>query len=165
MALKLCRKCRKKILSKAVQCPYCGCPSEQHEEEIICKINNVDYDFTEIYKKMMAIDKNNPEWMCSDEMREIIWEVYDLTHLNNASSFSTDVTDSGVLPSEYNAMTVEEWREQAKKKTQNKVVVRCPYCGSSNVRRSMGFVGGFDFFVPSASIGKNWRCKQCGSYF
>ena len=165
MALRLCNKCRKKIMSKAVQCPYCGNLMEQHEEEIICKINNVDYDFTEIYKKMMAIDKNNKEWMSSDEMREIIWEVYDLTHLNNASSFATDVTASGILPSEHNAMTVEEWKEQVKKSTQNHVTIRCPYCGSLDVRRNMGFMGGHSLFVPSASIGKNWRCKNCGSYF
>ena len=110
---------------------------------------------------MMAIDKNNPEWRHTDEMREIIWEVYDLTHLNNASSFSTIVTNSGVLPLEYNAMTVEEWREQAEKKTQNKIVVRCPYCGSSNVRQTT-FWSDFGLWQ---SVGKSWVCKGCGSYF
>ena len=104
----------------------------------------------------MAIDKNNPEWMSTDEMREIIWEVYDLTHLNNASSFSTDVTDSGVLPSEYNAMTVEEWREQAEKKTQNKIMVRCPYCGSYDTKKIF-FMGGY--------AQKQWHCRNCRSDF
>ena len=43
--------------------------------------------------------------------------------------------------------------------------IHCPYCGSLDVRRNMGFMGGHRLFVPSASIGKNWRCKSCGSYF
>ena len=43
-------------------------------------------------------------------------------------------------------------------------VVKCPYCGSLDVRRNMGFAGG-GFFAPSASVGKNWKCKHCGSYF
>ena len=34
MALRLCKKSvEKTVLSKAVQCPYCGNPMEQHEEE------------------------------------------------------------------------------------------------------------------------------------
>ena len=161
MALKLCKKCRKKVLSKAVQCPYCGSPMEQHEEEIICKINNVDYDFTEIYQKMMSIDKKNVEWRHSDEMREIIWEVYDLTHSSDASSFSTKTVAAGILPSEYNAMTVEEWKEQAKKKTQNRITIRCPYCGSFNIRKTT-FWSDFGLWQ---SVGKQWVCKGCGSYF
>lgn len=44
-------------------------------------------------------------------------------------------------------------------------MVKCPYCGSISVRRCMGFVGGMGLFAPAASIGKNWRCKSCGSYF
>lgn len=165
MALRLCKKCRKTVLSKAVQCPYCGNPMEQHEEEIICKINNVDYDFTEIYKKMMAIDKNNLEWSHSEEMLEIIWEVYDLTQVRGTSSFCIEAVETGILPSEYNAMTVEEWKEQVKKSTQNHVTIRCPYCGSLDVRRNIGFIGRHRLFVPSASLGKNWKCKSCGSYF
>ncbi len=43
--------------------------------------------------------------------------------------------------------------------------VRCPYCGSFDVRRNTGFMGRHRLFVPSASIGKNWKCKSCGSYF
>jgi len=56
-------------------------------------------------------------------------------------------------------------KEAMEKKEKSRSIVRCPYCGSVDIRRSMGFVGGFGFFAPSASIGKNWRCKQCGSYF
>ena len=155
MALRLCKKCRKTVLSKAVQCPYCGNPMEQHEEEIICKINNVDYDFTEIYKKMMAIDKNNLEWSHSEEMLEIIWEVYDLTQVRGTSSFFFFVVETGMLPSEYNAMTVEEWNEQVKKSTQNHVIIKCPYCGSIDVKKI--FFGGF--------AQKQWHCKKCRVIF
>jgi len=156
MALKLCRKCRKKILSKAVRCPYCGCTFEQHGEELICKINDVDYDFTEIYQRLMAIDKSNPEWRHTDEMLEIIWEMYDLTEIRGTTSFCVNVAETGVLPSEYNAMTVEEWQKQIKKSSQSKIVVRCPYCGSYDTKKIF-FLGGY--------AQKQWHCKNCQSDF
>lgn len=167
MALRLCKKCRKTVLSKAVQCPYCGNPMEQHEEEIICKINNVDYDFTDIYQEIMVLVKNNKKWSGSEEMRKIIYEVYDLVPLSNPSELCDEIAETGIVPSEYNArtMTVEEWNEQVKKSTQNHVIIKCPYCGSLDVRRNTGFIGRHRLFVPSASLGKNWKCKNCGSYF
>lgn len=73
-----------------------------------------------------------------------------------------------------NRHKIEVHKEKWEKKEQARLAqmraiessrIHCPYCGSSDVRRSMGFVGGMGLFAPAASIGKNWRCKSCGSYF
>ncbi len=155
MALRLCKKCRKKILSKAIQCPYCGCPVEQYDEELICKINNIDYDFTDIYQELMNVKMENKEWKGSDELRKIVYEIYDLTNLANPAILCFKIVESGSIPSEYNAMTAEEWKKQAKKSTQSRIVVKCPYCGSINVKKI--FFGGF--------AQKQWHCNNCRSDF
>ena len=72
-----------------------------------------------------------------------------------------------------NNRKIEAHKERWEKKEQARLAqiraiesrkIHCPYCGSLDVRRNMGFAGG-GFFAPSASVGKNWKCKHCGSYF
>ena len=61
----------------------------------------------------------------------------------------------------------EEKRKKELEEKQEKLrsTLHCPYCGSLDVRRNTGFIGRHRLFVPSASLGKNWKCKSCGSYF
>lgn len=52
-------------------------------------------------------------------------------------------------------------KEVMEKKEKSRSIVRCPYCGSNNVRKTT-FWSDFGLWQ---SVGKSWVCKSCGSYF
>ncbi|GEM_PF-1209643 len=137
------------------------CPDDsvkESEEKIICKVNGVDHDFTQIYSDLMKVSQKK-NWNMLSEFSDIVMRVYDLTKLFEPYVLCVEIIQSGRVPQIYNAVTDKEWLSLQREKTPSKPTIRCPYCGSINVKPLGLFDGGW------SAVGNNWKCKNCKSYF
>ena len=92
------------------------------------------------------------------EVHIAVIQKYELSY-SAAAKFLCELVSSDFEMKEFDGMTEKEFQSM------QAPIIHCPYCGSLDIRRNMGFMGGHRLFVSSASIGKNWKCKNCGSYF
>ena len=152
-------QCNSEILCNDSQSCSSNDSIKDSEEKIICKVNGVEYDFTQIYHELMSIDKEDPNWIISEKFDRVMMDVYHLTKLHGPASFCHKIALSGIVPEEYNAMTEEEWENLPKEETPTRPTIRCPYCGSIDVKPLGFFDGGW------SAVGNNWKCKNCKSYF
>ena len=157
MALQLCLKCREKISYEDETCPHCGCPIDKSLEPMICNINGVDYNLRETYDILM--DKDHTV----DEFLQCRRDFVKLTHKDGFMDLADIVEETKEIPKELtmdeSSDILEEWVRNLGKETT--CAVKCPYCGSFNIRRTT-FWSDFGLWQ---SVGKQWVCKGCGSYF
>lgn len=157
MAFRLCLNCKKKILVENKVCPHCGKNVKWSENPEICRINGVDYDVS--YFCGPILDDN----VTVDELSGIGDVFIELTDAKWAT-FMCLVIEQKKAPKEYNCQPQSEWIEQLEescKYAKQEPEIKCPYCGSTKVKR-IGFFSGYGSY---AAVGKNWKCKRCKSYF
>lgn len=141
-------------------------------KEIIDKMEEIElYHCKYIWDKLKGDDNERalclqkymgtPEQVYEDKAFEVYVEVRDKYELSYsaAAKFLCELVSSDFEMKEFDGMTEKEFQSMQAPS------IHCPYCGSFDVRRNTGFMGRHRLFVPSASIGKNWKCKSCGSYF
>lgn len=61
----------------------------------------------------------------------------------------------------YRAIKKEKEKKIEKEKKKLNSTISCPYCGSSDVRKTT-FWSDFGLWQ---SVGKQWKCQSCDSYF
>lgn len=162
MAIILCPECKNKISSKANTCPNCGCPVIINESIKICKINGIEYDFTNFYNRIITVKRNNGLWGDKD-FEAVIYEISALTGLSSPFRLCQIIAETETVPEEYNGETMDEFR--AKQRTIQASKPKCPTCGSTNIRkigtgeRVASVVG---LGLLSKKINKTWKCNNCG---
>ncbi len=151
-------QCNSEILCNDSQSCSSNDSIKDSEEKIICKVNGVEYDFTQIYHDLMKVSRKE-NWNLLPEFDDIMMRVYDLTQLHGPYSICAEIVESGRVPEIYNDMTEEEWENLPKEETPTRPTIRCPYCRSIDVKPLGFFDGGW------SAVGNNWKCKNCKSYF
>lgn len=102
-----------------------------------------------------------PEMVYYDKADDVFFEIknkYELSY-DAAAKFLNELVSSNFEMKEFDGMSEKEYQSM------QAPIIQCPYCGSLSVRHNTEFMGRHRLFVPSSSIGKNWKCKSCGSYF
>ena len=158
VALRLCNECGKKIANNAVKCSYCGCSIKQPHDEMLCKINGVEYDLSDVWKEIMSMEDKNV-WIVDGELAKSIQDVFNLTELADPDALCEEIAKTGIVPREYNGISMKEFKKQQQEALKKTASIRCPYCGSINVKPLGLFDGGW------SAVGNNWKCKNCKSYF
>ena len=155
MAFRLCLNCKKKVLVEDKICPHCGKEVRWSDNPEICRINGVDYDVSYFCNQILG-----PSFT-GDKFREL-GDVFDDLLDGNWPGFVVQVLEQKKVPKEYNCQPLSEWIEQIEescKDAKQEPEIKCPYCGSTDVKSIGFFEGGW------SAIGKNWKCKCCKSYF
>lgn len=162
MAIILCPECKNKISSKANTCPNCGCPITENGSMKICKINGMEYDFTDFYNRIITVKRNNGLWGDKD-FKAVIYEISSLTGLSSPFRLCQIIVDTEKVPEEYNGETMNEFK--AKQHAIQASKPKCPTCNSTNIRkigtgeRAVSVIG---FGLLSKKINKTWKCNNCG---
>ena len=160
MAIILCSECKSKISSKANTCPNCGCPVIIKESMKICKINGIEYDFTNFYNRIIIAKQNNGLWSDKDVIL-VTQEIRKLTGLAKTFQLCQIIAETEAVPNEYNGESMEELN--AKQRAIQTSKPKCPMCGSTNISkistlsRASSIVG---FGILSKKIGKQWQCNN-----
>lgn len=160
MAIILCSECKSKISSKANTCPNCGCPVIINESMKICKINGIEYDFTNFYNRIIIAKQNNGLWSDKDVIL-VTQEIRKLTGLAKTFQLCQIIAETEAVPNEYNGESMEELN--AKQRAIQASKPKCPMCGSTNISkistlsRASSIVG---FGILSKKIGKQWQCNN-----
>ena len=160
MAIILCSECKSKISSKANTCPNCGCPVIIKESMKICKINGIEYDFTNFYNRIIIAKQNNGLWSDKDVIL-VTQEIRKLTGLAKTFQLCQIIAETEAVPNEYNGESMEELN--AKQRAIQTSKPKCPMCGSTNISkistlsRATSIVG---FGILSKKIGKQWKCNN-----
>lgn len=160
MAIILCSECKSKISSKANTCPNCGCPVIIKESMKICKINGIEYDFTNFYNRIIIAKQNNGLWSDKDVIL-VTQEIRKLTGLAKTFQLCQIIAETEAVPNEYNGESMEELN--AKQRAIQTSKPKCPMCGSTNISkistlsRASSIVG---FGILSKKIGKQWKCNN-----
>lgn len=105
MALINCPECHREISDKAEGCPHCGYPKEENSETKY-NYNGVQYDISEVYY-----------YLNQNKTIQAIKAFRELTNADLATS--KNIVDS--LKSKPNIIEAN-------------LAIRCPYCGSTNIR-------------------------------
>ena len=162
MAIILCSECKSKISSKANTCPNCGCPVIIKESMKICKINGIEYDFTNFYNRIIIAKQNNGLWSDKDVIL-VTQEIRKLTGLAKTFQLCQIIAETEAVPNEYNGESMEELN--AKQRAIQASKPKCPHCQSTNIRkigtgeRVVSVVG---LGLLSKKINKTWKCNNCG---
>lgn len=166
MAMILCSECKCKISNRAPNCPNCGCPIEQNNKQMICKINGIEYDFFNFYSRIMNAKLNDRLWNDKDFIL-VTQEIRKLTGIAKTFKLCEIIAKTEKVPEEYNDNYTMDIYEQEKQITQASKP-KCPICSSTNVNRisstkkAMSIIG---FGILSNKIGKQWHCNNCKSDF
>lgn len=162
MAIILCSECKSKISSKANTCPNCGCPVIINESMKICKINGIEYDFTNFYNRIIIAKQNNGLWSDKDVIL-VTQEIRKLTGLAKTFQLCQIIAETEAVPNEYNGESMEELN--AKQRAIQASKPKCPHCQSTNIakisgtERAMSVIG---LGILSKKINKSFKCKNCG---
>ena len=160
MAIILCPECKNKISSKANTCPNCGCPITKNDFMKICKINGIEYDFTDFYNRIITVKRNNGLYGDKDFIL-VTQEIRKLTGLARTFQLCQIIAKTEDVPSEYNGENMEELK--AKQRAIQASKPKCPMCGSTNISkistlsRASSVIG---FGILSKKIGKHWQCNN-----
>ncbi len=108
--------------------------------------------------------KGTPEWHFYDESMEICVQIrckYNLKY-TPAARLLHELLETNFELDEFNGEINETDIKNTPSNKQTFVSqVKCPYCGSFNIRKTT-FWSDFGLWQ---SVGKQWVCKDCGSYF
>lgn len=163
MALIKCPECGKEFSNKAPACPNCGCPTTEiqkmkHTKTII--IDNKEYDVTHIVQ-LLNQDKFEE---AEDELQQRLDE--EGYGEDDAYYICEAIEDGDFSPWVYNeklkCLTYTETREELQAK-QN--IPHCPNCNSTNIQKismTSRAISGLTFGILSSSIGKTYKCNNCG---
>jgi len=160
MAMLLCPECKNKISNKAKNCPSCGCPIEQNENEMICKVNGIEYDFSNFYLRIMDAKNNNCLWG-DEDITLVTQEMRNLTGIARTFKLCEIIAKTEKVPDEYNDNYTMDIFQQEQQIQASKP--KCPMCGSTNIskistlNRTTSIVG---FGILSKKIGKQWQCNN-----
>lgn len=161
MSILICPECQGKVSDKAEICPHCGCPVNVNEKKIICKVNNIEYDFTDFYDKIINVKKQGALGG-TPELREIIYDMSNLTDLASPYELCMIIAKTEEVPAEYNGQTMTEARKKQQSLEASKI--KCPNCHSTNVKKistteratSVVTLG-----LLSKKINKSYKCLNC----
>ena len=158
MGLLKCIECGHDVSEYADKCPNCGCPIDIIKNKDIknneCVINNVKYDFSDIFNKIQ--ENQNAEAIklisskCNIPMIDAVL-VRDVIKFNNNK-----------IPADYNkCLKLMQEKNSARV---NRNLITCPNCKSSNVKqistteRAASVIG---LGIFSKKIGKSYKCLNC----
>lgn len=157
MALIKCLECGKDVSDKAKMCVHCGYPiASEHIKNMICNVNGVQYDLTNIYNRIMVFKKNNgnPDIHHDNTYKTIFNDIYKLTHLVKSAKLCDEIFETEKIPISFNGeIHVPTQKPQ------------CPTCKSANIRkisatkRTVSIVG---LGILSKNINKTFECLNCG---
>lgn len=124
-----------------------------------CKIEDTVYNFEEVQKLL----KQNRQW---DATAKIV-ELMGCEH-RTASSIAKLIADNNmeIPPKIY--LTKEPIPKKQKQQQTTQYQVKCPFCGSPDVRKITQFnraMGSLFFGFNSPNHGKQWNCRNCDSFF
>ena len=88
------------------------------------------------------------------EVHIMVIQKYELSY-SAAATFLCELVSSDFEMKEFDGMTEKEFQSM------KAPIIHCPYCGSVDVRKTT-------FWSDHGlwrSVGKQWKCKGCGSYF
>lgn len=162
MAIILCPECKNKISSKATICPNCGCPIVINDHMKICKINGIEYDFTDFYNRIITVKQNNGLWGDKD-FKSVIYEITNLTGLSSPFRLCQIIAETEEVPNEYNGETMDEFKSKQRLIQASKP--KCPHCQSTNIAKISGAeraVSVIGLGILSKKINKSFKCKNCG---
>ena len=150
MALIKCPECGKEISDKATQCIHCGYPLDSNSNKVICIINNIEYDFTDILDKVLSFYNSNREIGF-----KIKADIINLTGINDmaASTLSAKITINKTVPKYFNPA---EYPDTPSAKN----ILKCPKCGSTAITTGARGVN-WTLGIIGASKTVN-RCGKCG---
>lgn len=162
VAIILCSECKSKISSKANTCPNCGCPVIINKSMKICKINGIEYDFTNFYNRIIIAKQNNGLWSDKDVIL-VTQEIRKLTGLAKTFQLCQIIAETEAVPNEYNGESMEELN--AKQRAIQTSKPKCPTCGSTNIQKisatSKAF-GAIGFGILSKTAKSQFKCNSCG---
>lgn len=166
MALLKCIECGHEVSEYADACPSCGCPMSvikqmiQEKEQVKKEKLNIpenhmiykgfEYDFSDV--KMMVEKHKDGEAVyiitnkCGISWSEALTMVAVIGHNNNN------------IPANYEE-ALEQWENYMARSRQQSNLIKCPYCGSTDIKAIGFFDGGW------SAVGNNWKCKKCKSCF
>ena len=184
MALITCPECRKQISDKSVHCVHCGFPLIEQESA-----SNPLYNYKDLILKRLrteklssvVVDISKETGISISEVKEYVSQIKNepkepsikqaprmikcpqcdnLIYENETTCRYCGLTD-------IKAMIIAR-EERIKAESIIKDIPKCPYCGSMNIEKigqlgkitSVGIWG-----LASNKIGKQWKCKNCGSMF
>lgn len=119
-------------------------------------------------KMMISLDErvqllekycNTPEDVFQQGAVKLSIDVKDKCDLDSfsASRFLYELVDSDFQLKEFSGKSYTE--SKAEQQREMASTIRCPYCGSIDVKPLGFFDGGW------SAVGNNWKCKNCKSYF
>ena len=102
-----------------------------------------------------------PEEVFCDAARKLYLQVREKCDLEYkvARRFLYELVESDFELKEFRGESETEAIEKNRQRLAS--MVKCPYCGSISVKKTTFWS---DFGLMEA-VGKNWKCKSCGSYF
>lgn len=170
MSLIKCVECGKEYSSKASTCPNCGCPIEETLNEI-CKeekcviINHEAYDVSEIL--------SNIENEVDDQIN--IDAIAEAAGISESAAYCIlqEIKDDNFLPwteGSYGTITNPKYQEKINQRNEQiaqhrKNIPHCPNCNSTNIQKismTSRAISGLTFGILSSSIGKTFKCNNCG---
>ncbi len=122
-----------------------------HCKYIWNKLSGDDKDRGELVREYVG----TPKTIYNDKALDILWKVenrYNLLHHKVTGRFLWELVDSNFELKEFHS---ESEMEAIRGKQASASVVRCPYCGSVDVKKL--FFGGY--------AQKQWHCRKCRSDF
>lgn len=157
MALINCSECGKEISDKAVACPNCGCPVE-----LMVKIEKdpetIKYEFIKKklednnYFRAKTILECQRELQIPPEETQIIVDKLILEHEKADKEREASIKSKRLI-----------YERNEEQKAQN--IPKCPTCGSTDIEKigMMGKMLSTELFgLASSSIGKTFKCNDCG---
>lgn len=163
MAMMTCIECKNKISNKAKNCPFCGCPIEiDYTKQIICKINGIEYDFTDFYNRLMTIKHNNGLYGDPDFIA-VTKEIRNLTGIAKTFKLCNLIVQKETVPAEYNDDETMDKLNQDRQMIETSKI-HCPNCNSSNVKPISGTeraVSVLGLGILSKKINKSYKCLNC----
>lgn len=164
MAMIICDECKNKISDKAKNCPFCGCPiTKNNTEGIVCKINGIEYNFTDFYNRIMKVKRNNGLYSDPDFVA-VTKEMRELTGIATTFKLCQTIAKNEEVPSEYND---ERTMTSIKQHQQLTNQIKCPKCGCKSIATVnrgysllTGFLGSGQPMNVCQSCGHKWKPKR-----
>lgn len=154
-----CPECGREVSDKSQICIHCGYPLQQTTGSNICKINGVEYDLSEIYKRIIKHKQSGGinDIYNNSVYKAIFNDMFKLTHLKRSAYLCDMIYNDEKVPEIFSGETIEPPSK-----------LRCPYCKSTNVKK-IGTGGRLlstaTFGIAGSKMGKQWHCNNCKSDF
>ena len=161
MGLIKCFECGTMVSEYAEKCPSCGClinVIKEHansedviEKKGICRYQGVEYNLSEVETLL-----NNNEFVLATRM---LCDKLGLEPLAAGLFASVIEFYNNHIPPNYDE-AIKQYQQHNKESWERKIV-RCKYCGSTNVKKLGYWEGGW----KSTYGGLQWHCNNCDSDF